>query len=161
MGDLLIVVFKGETSASDALRELRASPIVPASLAAAGAVSIGDDGTFEVKTTDRPGSRIGFSGIFWEALFGLVLTVHVPGSSYGPNAGALFETISRAGVDEEFRSRTRELLTPRTSAVGLLSEDDEAETVLALMGRYHTRIVRTALTPEQDETLGRELGRIA
>jgi uncharacterized membrane protein len=161
MGELLICVFDGETSASRALREMRASGGTPATIASAGSVSVGGGGTFEVQTTDRPGSRGGFSGIFWEALFGLVFIVHVPGSSYGPKTGALFETISHAGVDDEFRSRAREALTPGTSAVGLLSGDDEVQAVLTLMGPYHARIVRTSLSSEQDQELDRELGRIA
>jgi uncharacterized membrane protein len=63
----------------------------------------------------------------------LVFLVHVPGSSYGPNAGALFETISRVGVDEGFRARVREALKPGTSAIGLLLEDEDAQTESALL----------------------------
>lgn len=159
MGELVFSVFTAEERATNVLRELRARTTVPESVACAGTVSVLPGGSFTVGTTDRPGSRSGFSGVFWEALFGLVLLVHVPGSSYGPNAGALFETISRAGVDEGFRARVREALTPGTSAIGLLLEDGDAQAVAALLEPYGPTVVGTSLSPEQDAELERELGR--
>jgi uncharacterized membrane protein len=159
MGQLVFSVFTAEESAMQVLRELRTCDAAPESVASAGTVSVLPGGSYAVGTTDRPGSSSGFSGVFWEALFGLVFLVHVPGSSYGPNAGALFETISRAGVDEGFRARVREALTPGTSAIGLLLKDEDAESVVALLEPYGAAIVGTSLSPEQDAELGRELGR--
>ena len=157
MGELVFSVFTAEAGATRVLRELRDRGAAPESVASAGTVSVLEDGGYSVGTTDHPGSR-SFSGVFWEALFGLVFVVHVPGGSYGPNAGALFETIRRAGVDEAFRARVRAALTPGTSAIGLLLEDDDAPEVLALLAPYGARIVSTSLSPEQDAELGRELG---
>ena len=127
----------------------------------AGLVSIAPDGHYAVGTSDRPGARIGFSGIFWGALFGLVFHVHATGGSYGPNAGALFESMSKAGVDASFRARARDALGPDTSAIGLLAEDEDAEDLSTLLAPLHPRIVEHSLTPEQDAELGRELGRIS
>ena len=129
-------------------------------LASAGLVSISPDGRYAIGTSDRPGAQTGFSGIFWGALFGLVFHVHVAGGSYGPHAGALFETMSKAGVDTSFRARIRAALGAGTSAIGLLAEDDEAEKLSELVTPYHPTIVEQSLTPEQDAELARELGRI-
>jgi uncharacterized membrane protein len=143
------------------LRDLRDTERVPETLASAGVVSVGSDGRYAVGTSDRPGSKLGFSGIFWGALFGLVLHVAATGGSYGPNAGALFETISQAGVDASFQARARAALGPDTSAIGLLVEDDEAQELCALVAPYHPTVVERSLTPEQDAELARELGRIS
>jgi len=158
MGELVFSVFTAQDGATRVLGELRARGTAPESIASAVTVSVLPDGSYAVGTTDRPGSGSGFSGVFWEALFGLVFLVHVPGSSYGPGAGALFQTISNAGVDEGFRARAREALTPGTSAIGLLLEDEDAQEVVALLAPYGGRIVSTSLSPEQDAELGRELG---
>jgi len=160
MGELLIGVFDGEPSASRVLRELRASEATCASFDSAGTVSVGDEGVFEVRTSDQAGSISGFSGLFWEALFGLVLLPHASGSSYGPNAGALFETVSRAGVDDAFRARARKAFTAGTSAIGILASDEKAPSVLALLASHNARIVSTPLSSEQDVELAREFGRL-
>ena len=159
MGELLIGVFDGESSASGVLRELRASDMTCASVGSAGTVSVRDGGVFEVCTSDRTGSSNGFSGLFWEALFGLVLLPHASGSSYGPHAGALFETVSRAGVDEAFRTRARRAFTAGTSAIGMLSSNERARSLRALLVSHNARIVSTPLSPDQDLKLARELGR--
>jgi uncharacterized membrane protein len=160
MGELLIGVFEGEDSASRVLGELRASGTAAETVASAGTVSVGDEGAFAVQTTDSPGSRSGFSGIFWEALFGLILLVHVPGSSYGPNTGALFGTVRHAGVDEAFRTRARRAFTPGTSAVGLLAGDEDTPALLAALEHRGATTVRSSLSADQDAALARELGRI-
>ncbi len=160
IGKLLICAFDGEASATSVLRDLRASGRMRETIGSAGVVSVASDGRYAVGTSDRPGAKIGFSGIFWGALFGLMFHVNATGGSYGPNAGALFETVSKAGVDAPFRARAREALGPDTSAIGLLSEDEDAPELCALLAPYHPRIIEHSLTPEQDAELGRELGRI-
>ena len=89
-----------------------------------------------------------------------MLHVQAAGGSYGPNAGALFETVSKAGVDASFRARTRAALHAGTSAIGLLAEDDEAHELRRLVEPYHPTVIDHSLTPEQEAELAQELGRI-
>ncbi|MEZ0285265.1 MAG: hypothetical protein ACAH79_08545, partial [Thermoleophilia bacterium] len=84
MSELVLSVFAGEESAARVLRDLRVARPALDGLASAATVSVGDAGSYDVGTTGRPGSGLGFPGMFWEALFGLVFLVPVPGSSYGP-----------------------------------------------------------------------------
>ena len=160
MGELLIGVFEGEPSAPRVLRELRASNMTCASVGSAGTVSVRDGGVFEVCSSGQIGSSSGFSGLFWEALFGLVFLPQASGSSYGPKAGALFGTVSQAGVDEAFRMRARGAFTAGSSAIGMLSSDEEAPTAIALLVSRNARVVSTWLSPDQDLELARELGRV-
>lgn len=160
MGELLIGVFDGEPSAPRVLRELRASNVTCASVGSAGTVSVSDGGGFEVCWSGQIGSSTGFSGLFWGTLFALVLLPQAPGSSYGPKVGALFGTLSQAGVDEAFRTRARRAFTAGTSAIGMLSSDDEAPAVNALLAWHTAKVVRTSLSPGQEVELARELGRV-
>ncbi len=160
MGELLIGVFDGEPSAPRVLRELRASNVTYASVGSAGTVSVGDGGVFEVCSGGQIGSSSGYSGLFWGALFALVLLPQASGSSYGPKVGALFGTVSQAGVDEAFRTRARRAFSAGTSAIGMLSSDEEAPSVIALLASRTASVVRTSLSPEQDVQLARELGRV-
>ena len=96
--------------------------------------------------------------MFWEALFGLVFLVPVPGSSYGPGAGALFETVVHVGVDDRFRARARRALAPGTSGVALLLTDEGAQPVLSFLEAHGGAVVSARLTPAQHAELERELG---
>ena len=110
-------------------------------------MSVGAACSYDVGTTGRPGSGLGFPGMFWEALFGLVFLVPVPGSSYGPGAGALFETVVQVGVDNRFRARARGALVPGTSGVALLLTDEDAQSALSFRrparGKRRQRAVHT------------------
>ncbi len=158
MTELLLSVFAGEESATRILRDLRAAHPEVAGVASAATVSVGEAGSYAVGTTGRPGSGRGFPGMFWEALFGLVFLVPVAGSSYGPGAGALFETVTQVGVDDGFRARARGALVPGTSGLALLLAGEEAESVLTHLGPLGGTTVRAQLTAEQDAQLELELG---
>ena len=158
MSELVLSVLEGEDSAVRGLRDLRAARPSFESLASAATVSVGVAGSYAVGTTGRPGSGVGFPGMFWEALFGLVFLVAAPGSSYGPSSGALFGMLTSAGVDDEFLDRARNALVPATSGVALLLSDEEREPVLEALRSQGGTLVRTSLSAEQEAELERELG---
>ena len=158
MSELVLSVFAGEESAARVLRDLRVARPALDGLASAATVSVGDAGSYDVGTTGRPGSGLGFPGMFWEALFGLVFLVPVPGSSYGPGAGALFATVVQVGVDTRFRARARGALVPGTSGVALLLTDADAQSVLSFLEPRGGNVVSARLTPAQHAELERELG---
>jgi uncharacterized membrane protein len=138
VSELLLSVFAGGESAAGALRDLQAGRLDADSFASAATVSIAESGSYVVETTGRPGSARGLPGMFWDALFGLILIVPVPGSSYGPSAGALLGALINAGVDERFLARSREALVPGTSALALLlSDGDQDEDLGPLRARRH------------------------
>ena len=158
VSELLLSVFAGGESAVNALRDLQAGCLDADGFASAATVSIAESGSYIVETTGRPGSARGLPGMFWDALFGLILVVPVPGSSYGPSAGALLGALINAGVDERFLARAREALAPGTSALALLlGERDQDEDLWPLRQHGGTLIV-TSLAPGQEAELEREFG---
>ena len=118
-------------------------------------MSVGEAGSYAVGTTGRPGSGRGFPGMFWEALFGLVFLVPVAGSSYGPGAGALFETVTQVGVDDGFRARARGALVPGTAGLALLLAGEEAESVLTQLGPLGGTTVQRPVAAEPTAMRGK------
>lgn len=158
VSELLLSVFAGGESAAGALRDLQAGRLDADSFASAATVSIAESGSYVVETTGRPGSARGLPGMFWDALFGLILIVPVPGSSYGPSAGALLGALINAGVDERFLARSREALVPGTSALALLLSDGEQDEDLGPLREHGGTLIVTSLAPGQEAEIEREFG---
>ncbi len=161
VSELLLSVYEGPGSAARALGDLRAGCLDVDCFASAATVSVADSGSYAVETTGRPGSARGLPGLFWDALFGLILVVPAPGSSYGPSAGALLGTLISAGVNEGFLARGREALVPGTSAVGLLLRDQDQDEDLGPLREHAGTLIVTALAPGHEAALEREFGGIA
>lgn len=94
-------------------------------------------------------------GAFWGMLFGLVFTVPVIGLAVGAASGALAGTLSNSGIDDDFVKRTREQLTPGTSALFLLSSDAVRDRVAGALHAdlAHATLIHTSLSPDQERTL--------
>jgi uncharacterized membrane protein len=158
VSELLFSVFAGTGSGARALRDLRAGCLDVDCFASAATASVADSGDYAVETTGRPGSARGLPGMFWEALFQLILTVPVPGSSYGPSAGALLGALINAGVDEGFLARAREALVPGTSAVALLLRDEDQDEDLGPLREHGGTLIVSSLAPGYEAALEREFG---
>ncbi len=158
MSELLLSVFAGAERAAGVLRDLRAGCLAMDSFASAATVSVADSGSYAVGTTGRTGSGHDLPGMFWEALFGLILVVPVPRSSYGPRAGALFGTLINAGVDEGFLAQAREALVPGTSAVALLLSGEDQDEDLGPLRAHGGSLIVASLSSEQEAELEREFG---
>jgi uncharacterized membrane protein len=94
-------------------------------------------------------------GAFWGMLFGLVFTVPVIGLAVGAASGAVAGVLSDSGIDDDFIKRTREELTPGTSALFLLTSDAVRDRVAdALQGELtDATLLHTNLSPEQERRL--------
>ncbi len=62
-------------------------------------------------------------GAFWGMLFGLLFLVPLLGVAIGAAAGALIGKFSDVGIDDDFIKRTRDEITPGTSALFVLTSD--------------------------------------
>jgi uncharacterized membrane protein len=94
-------------------------------------------------------------GAFWGMLFGLVFTVPVIGLAVGAASGALAGVLSDSGIDDDFVKRTRDEVTPGTSALFLLTSDAVRDRVAdALRGELrHATLLHTNLSAEQEQNL--------
>ena len=62
------------------------------------------------------------SGAFWGMLFGLIFFVPLLGMAVGAATGALAGSLTDVGIDDAFIKRTRDSITPGSSALFLLTQ---------------------------------------
>jgi uncharacterized membrane protein len=60
-------------------------------------------------------------GAFWGLLFGLLFFVPLLGMAIGAATGALSGALTDVGIDDDFIKKTREQITPGTSALFVMS----------------------------------------
>lgn len=92
------------------------------------------------------------SGSFWGLLFGLLFFVPLLGMAVGAATGALAGSLTDVGIDNDFIKRTRESITPGTSALFLLTQQAVADRVaerLPVTGE----LIHTNLSDEEEQAL--------
>src|SRR5580692_6960477 len=62
-------------------------------------------------------------GAFWGMLFGLIFFVPLLGAAIGAATGALSGSLADVGIDDSFINRTRDQITPGTSALFVMTSD--------------------------------------
>ena len=92
-------------------------------------------------------------GAFWGMLFGLLFLVPLLGAAIGAAAGALAGKFSDVGIDDEFIKRTRDNITPGTSALFVLTSDAVVDKVRDAFAGQHAELLFTNLSSEQEEKL--------
>jgi uncharacterized membrane protein len=92
-------------------------------------------------------------GAFWGMLFGLLFLVPLLGAAIGAAAGALVGTLSDVGIDDEFIKRTRDQITPGTSALFVLTSDAVRDKVQDAFAGQRADLLFTNLSKDQEDTL--------
>jgi uncharacterized membrane protein len=92
-------------------------------------------------------------GAFWGMLFGLLFLVPLLGAAIGAAAGALVGALSDVGIDDEFIKRTRDQITPGTSALFVLTSDAVQDKVQDAFAGQRADLLFTNLSKEREDTL--------
>ena len=92
-------------------------------------------------------------GAFWGMLFGLIFFVPLLGMALGAAASALGESLRGVGIDDEFIKRTREQVTPGTSALFVLTSDAVVDRVRDALKDTRPELLFTNLSTEQERAL--------
>ena len=92
-------------------------------------------------------------GAFWGMLFGLLFLVPLLGAAIGAAAGALVGAFSDVGIDDEFVKRTRDQITPGTSALFVLTSDAVVDRVQEAFTGQRAELLFTNLSKDQEDTL--------
>jgi uncharacterized membrane protein len=92
------------------------------------------------------------SGSFWGLLFGLIFFVPLLGMVVGAATGALSGSLSDVGIDDDFIRRTRDAITPGTSALFLLSQEAVVDKVAERVPR-DGELIHTNLNSEEEQAL--------
>ena len=124
-----------------------------------------DDGKVRLKqsvgTVGIGATSGGLSGLFWGTLVGLLFLNPLAGLALGgiigAGAGALAGALTDYGIDDNFIRSLTKTIPPGSSALFILIRKVQAEKVLEDLSKYHGRVLRTSLSPEQEERLRKAL----
>jgi uncharacterized membrane protein len=92
-------------------------------------------------------------GAFWGLLFGLLFFVPLLGMAIGAAAGALSGSLTDVGINDEFIKKTREQITPGTSALFVMSADAVLDKVAAAFAGHKPELLFTNLSDDQEKAL--------
>ena len=93
-------------------------------------------------------------GAFWGLLFGLIFFVPLLGAAIGAATGALSGSLADVGIDDAFINRTRDQVTPGTSALFVMTSDAVMDKVKdAFAGHQPSELLFTNLSDEQENAL--------
>ncbi len=92
-------------------------------------------------------------GAFWGLLFGLLFFVPLLGLAIGAAAGALSGSLTDVGIDDDFIKKTREQITPGTSALFVMSADAVMDKVAAAFAGQKPELLSTNLSDDQEKAL--------
>jgi len=93
-------------------------------------------------------------GAFWGLLFGLTFFVPLLGAAVGAATGALSGSLADVGIDDAFINRTRDQVTPGTSALFVITSDAVMDKVQAAFdGQEPSDLLFTNLSKEQEDAL--------
>jgi uncharacterized membrane protein len=92
-------------------------------------------------------------GAFWGLLFGLLFFVPLLGMAIGAATGALSGSLADVGINDEFIKKTREQITPGTSALFVMSRDAVLDKVTAAFEGQKPELLFTNLSDDQEKAL--------
>jgi uncharacterized membrane protein len=155
MQRLTVWRFDSPTGAEDAVKTLQSLSEQQLIKVHDAAVVSWDEGAKKPKTRQlRNLAGAGaLGGAFWGLLFGLIFFVPLLGLAIGAAAGALSGSLTDVGIDDRFIARTREQVTPGTSALFLLSSDAVVDRVREAFAGQHPELLFTNLDDAQEKTL--------
>ena len=89
----------------------------------------------------------------WGLLFGLLFFVPLLGMAIGAATGALSGALTDVGIDDDFIKKTREQVTPGTSALFVMSRDAVLDKVKAAFEGQKPELLFTNLSDVQEKAL--------
>ena len=158
MAQATLTVWKFDTpgGAQEAERTL-------AQLASENVITVPDAATVSWEEgKKKPKTRQGHSttgagalgGTFWGLLFGLIFFVPLLGAAVGAATGALAGSLTDVGIDDGFINKSRDQVTPGTSALFVMTSDAVVDKVKeAFAGHEPSDLIFTNLTSEQESAL--------
>ena len=157
MSDLIVIGYENPQTARQAYEQVqRLQQDLIVELRGLAIVDVDADGKTHVDTPQRIIGASAAAG----ALFGLLLGVlfFVPGMGLlGGAIGALMGTLSRSGIDAEFRNRVEHLVEPGHSAVVIMTSKITEDRFASAMQPFGGTVLKTSLSESDEKELAEEL----
>jgi uncharacterized membrane protein len=93
------------------------------------------------------------AGSFWGFLFGLLFFIPIMGLAIGAAVGAISGALSDYGIDDDFIKKSRDKITPGTSALFLMSANVVTDKVIPELSSLNPELITTNLSAEQEAKL--------
>lgn len=159
MSELIVLAFKTDTGAAEALSELSAlqkQELI--SLSDAATVVRKADGKVKVKQAVGLVGAGALGGAFWGMLIGLIFWMPWLGLAIGALSGAIAGKFSDIGIDDKFIKEVGATVEPGHSALFMLVERMTDDKVLPELQKYHPTVLRTNLSAEDEAKLKAAFG---
>ena len=162
MSELVVVGFENTQDADRALTELvRLTKEHLIDLEDAVVAIRSPDGTVRIKQSvnliGMGAAQGGLSGALWGSLVGLLflnpLLGFAAGAAVGAGSGALAGSLSDYGIDDDLIRSIGDTLQPNTSALFVLIRKVQPEKVLAELSGFKGKVIRSSLSPDQEQRL--------
>ena len=162
MSELVVVGFDNTQEADRALTELvRLTKEHLIDLEDAVVAIRSPDGTVRIKQSVNlvglGAAQGSLSGALWGSLVGLLflnpLLGFAAGAAVGAGSGALAGSLSDYGIDDDLIRSIGDTLQPNTSALFVLVRKAQPEKVLAELSGFKGRVIRSSLSPQQEQRL--------
>lgn len=162
MAELIVVGFDNITEADQALTELRhLQKEYLIDLEDAVVAIRNPDGKVQLKQSIGLVAAGAGGGALWGAIWGSLvgmlflnpLAGFAIGGVTGAGAGALSGKLSDYGINDDFMKSLANTIPSNTSALFILVRKAQPEKVLKEMSRFHGRVLRSSLSPEQEAKL--------
>lgn len=159
MSDLIVIGYDDEPTARRAYEEvLRLQKDFIVDLRGLAIVHVDMDGKTHVDTPQRIVGTSAAAGALWGLLFGVLF--FVPGMVLlGGAMGALFGKLSKSGVNDQFRARVQDLLSPGHAAVVIMARKVTEDKFASAMQPFGGRILKTSLSEDDEKELAEELAK--
>lgn len=162
MSELVVVGFESTQDADRALTELvRLTKEHLIDLEDAVVAIRSPDGTVRIKQSvnlvGMGAAQGSLSGALWGSLVGLLflnpLLGFAAGAAVGAGSGALAGSLSDYGIDDDLIRSIGDTLQPNTSALFVLIRKVQPEKVLAELSGFKGKVIRSSLSPDQEQRL--------
>jgi uncharacterized membrane protein len=159
MSDLVVVAFDDENTAfrvRDKMVNLQKEHLIE--LEDLVVVVHQQDGKVNIKQANDLVTGGALSGSFWGLLIGLIFFMPLFGLAIGALMGALAGKMADYGIDDKFIKEVADQVKPGSSAVFLLIRRVTPDKVLAQMGEFKGRVIKTSLTAENEAKVREAFG---
>ena len=157
MADLVVIGYEDEATAKRAyakVQDLQKDLIIDGTSAT---LTRRPDGKINVETPTGAVGAGAAGGALWGGLIGLLFLVPVGGIILGGILGAMMGKVADMGIDDEFRKKVQDVLTPGSSAVLLMFSKVTPDKALDKLAPYGGEVLRTSLSDEAEEEISKAL----
>jgi uncharacterized membrane protein len=158
MSELIIIGYDDHGRAKAAYEEVQsAHSDFIVQLTGLALVTVDSNGKQHVETPGRLVAVSAASGALWGVLIGILFLVPGAGMLFGGALGALTGRLSKSGIDDAFRRKVGDMLTPGKAAVVIMASKVTEDKFAAALRPHGGTVLKTSLSGEDERELASEL----